>query len=328
MARNATEKPVCLTRNKDMKDLVTKVRQVAQTGCPAVLITGENGTGKEVMARLFHYYGPRRDKPMVTINCGAIPADLAESTFFGHEKGAFTGAHEQRTGCFEQADGGTLFLDEIGEMPKSIQAKLLRVVELGTFRRLGGKEDIQVDISLISATNKILSEQVKSGDFREDLFYRLNVIELHVPPLRERKEDIRLLTRYYKDHFLNLYGKEPRKFSDDCIESLMKHSWPGNVRELKNAVERCVILSEGDIIDRENLPMQICKNGSIHPVNYHSLADKIIQIKFGSSLKQVEQEVINQTLDSVDNNKTEAAKILGFTRKTLRNHLDKHNNEA
>ncbi|MDX1641363.1 MAG: sigma 54-interacting transcriptional regulator [Balneolaceae bacterium] len=212
-------------------------------------------------------------------------------------------------------------------MPRSIQVKLLRIVENGTFRRLGGKEEIQVDISLISATNKILSEQVKSRNFREDLFYRLNVIDLNVPPLRERKEDIQLLANYYKDHFLHFYGKEETEFSDGCLKALMEHNWSGNVRELKNAVEGCVVLSSGGIIERDLLPWQIYKNGNIVPVDYHALADKIIQIKIGSTLEEAGRKVINQTLDSVDKNKTKATKILGFTRKTLRNHLNKHDNE-
>lgn len=327
MVQKKTKKPVCLTQNKGMEELIAKVKQIAKTGCPSVLITGESGTGKEVMARLFHYYGPRRDKPIVTINCGAIPADLAESEFFGHEKGAFTGADEQRAGCFEQADGGTLFLDEIGEMPRSMQVKLLRIVELGTFRRLGGKQEIHVNISLISATNKILSEQVKSGNFREDLFYRINVIELNVPPLRERKGDIQLLANYYKNHFLDLYQKGLMEFSDDCTEALMKHNWSGNVRELKNAIERCVVLTDGEIISPENLPVRIHKCDTIHPEDYHALADKMIQIQLGSTMQEAGQKVITQTLGSVNNNKTEAAKILGFTRKTLLSRLNKHGEE-
>ncbi|WP_138431882.1 sigma-54 factor interaction domain-containing protein [Fodinibius saliphilus] len=183
MTKNNFQIPTLLTCNNEMVELANQVKKVAQTGCTTLLITGKNGTGKEVIARLFHYYGSRKNKPMVTVNCGAIPSELVESELFGHEKGAFTGAHERKKGCFELADGGTLFLDEIGEMPKPMQVKLLRVVELGSFRRVGGKEEVQVDISLVSATNKILSDEVAAGDFREDLFYRLNVIELNVPPV-------------------------------------------------------------------------------------------------------------------------------------------------
>jgi DNA-binding NtrC family response regulator len=323
------QKPVFLTQNSAMKDLVGKIKQVAQTGCTALLITGENGTGKEVVAQLFHYYSKRKHKPMIAVNCGAIPTDLVESELFGHEKGAFTGAHEKKEGCFELADGGTLFLDEIGEMPKSVQVKLLRAVELGSFRRVGGNEEIQVDISLISATNKILIDQVKSGSFREDLFYRINVIELYVPPLRHRKEDISILTNYYKEHFVNLYNCEEMEFSDACIEAFMGHDWPGNVRELKNVVERCVVLSDGGKIDLSSIPPRICKEKDIYPVNLDSSnTNSTIQISIGTSLEEVEQQIIGHTLNSVDNNKTEAAKILGFSRKTLHNKLDKYKNET
>lgn len=323
MAQDKVQKPIFLTCNKEMVELVNQVKKVAQIGCTALLITGENGTGKEVMARLFHYYGPRKDKPMITVNCGAIPSDLVESELFGHEKGAFTGAHERKKGCFELADGGTLFLDEIGEMPKPMQVKLLRVVELGSFRRVGGKEEVQVDISLVSATNKILSDEVASGDFREDLFYRLNVIELNVPPLRQRKEDIPLLVNYYKDHFLKLYGKKDIQFSDECIETLIDHDWPGNVRELKNVIERSVVLlsGEGDI-DLDQLMVTPKKNGYLS--RQGNAVNNIIEILIGTSLEKIEEQVIGQTLNSVDNNKTEAAKILGFSRKTLHNKLDKY----
>lgn len=322
--KKVNEKPVFLTQNAAMKDLVSKIKQVAKTGCSALLITGENGTGKEVVARLFHYYSSRKEEPMVAVNCGAIPSDLVESELFGHEKGAFTGAHAAKEGCFELADGGTLFLDEIGEMPKDVQVKLLRAVELGSFRRVGGKEEIQVDISLISATNKILIDQVKSGSFREDLFYRINVIELYVPPLRHRKGDIPLLVNYYKDYFVNLYSCEEVEFSDDCMDAFMSHDWPGNVRELKNVVERCVVLSEGGEIELSSIPSRIFKEKEIYSSNFDSSHSNVIQIPIGTSLEEVEQKVIGHTLHSVDNNKTEAAKILGFSRKTLHNKLDKY----
>lgn len=283
MTKNNGQKPTLLTCNNEMVELVNQVKKVAQTGCTALLITGENGTGKEVMARFFHYYGSRKDKPMITVNCGAIPSDLVESELFGHEKGAFTGAHERKKGCFELADGGTLFLDEIGEMPKPMQVKLLRVAELGSFRRVGGKEEIEVDISLVSATNKILSDEVAAGDFREDLFYRLNVIELNIPPLRHRKEDIPLLVNYYKDHFLKLYGKEATEFSDECIETLKDHDWPGNVRELKNVIERSVVLlsGKGDI---DQLKITQKKNG--YKNNHGNAGNNFIEILIGTSLEK------------------------------------------
>lgn len=318
-----SKKPVLITQNPIMEELLSKVKLVAKTQA-TLLITGENGTGKEILAKLVHYHSSRQNKPMVNVNCGAIPSELVESELFGHEKGAFTGAHARKEGCFELADGGTLFLDEIGEMPKSIQVKLLRAVELGSFRRVGGKEEIEVDVSLISATNKILIDQVKSGSFREDLFYRLNVIELYVPPLRHRKEDIPLLVDYYTDVFTNRYSIEHIEFSDECMEIFYGYDWPGNVRELKNVVERCVVLSEGEKVDSGSIPSRIHRGENIYPVSSGNPNNNIIQIPIGTSLEEIERRVIDQTLFSVDNNKTEAAKILGFSRKTLHNKLDKY----
>lgn len=318
-----SKKPVLITQNPIMEELISKVKLVAKTKA-TVLITGENGTGKEVLAKLVHYHSSRSSKKMVTVNCGAIPSDLVESELFGHEKGAFTGAHARKEGCFEQAHNSTLFLDEVGEMPKPLQVKLLRAVELGSFRRVGGKQEIEVDVSLISATNKILIDQVKSGSFREDLFYRLNVIELYVPPLRHRKEDISLLVTYYKNHFTNIYNIDSIEFPSECIDMFMSYDWPGNVRELKNVVERCVVLSEDDKLDMNVIPSRIHRGENIYPVCSGSGNNKIIQIPVGTSLEEVERRVIDQTLYSVDNNKTEAAKILGFSRKTLHNKLDKY----
>jgi DNA-binding NtrC family response regulator len=319
-------KPFFITRNRVMMDLLQKIQIVAKTKA-TLLITGENGTGKEVLASLFHYYSSRRNRPMVTINCGAIPSDLVESELFGHEKGAFTGAHTQKPGCFELADRGTLFLDEIGEMPLSAQVKLLRAVELESFRRVGGKSEIKVDVSLVSATNKILSDQVKSGSFREDLFYRLNVIELYIPPLRHRKEDIPLLLDFYGNYYSEFYSVSPIEFDKESFEMLIAYDWPGNVRELKNLVERCVVLSDGSPVAPDSLPSAI--NKSRRQFYFNSDADfaKMIHIPIGTSLEEIEKQVIKQTLDLVDNNKTEAAKLLGFARKTLHNKLDKYKQE-
>lgn len=327
MQQNSAKKPVFLTENPRMEKLVEKIKLIAKTGA-TLLVTGENGTGKEVMAQLFHYYSDRKDEPMVTVNCGAIPSELVESELFGHEKGAFTGAHARKEGCFERANGGTLFLDEIGEMPKAMQVKLLRAVELGSFRRVGGSEEIQVDISLISATNKVLIDEVKAGNFREDLFYRLNVIELYLPPLRHRKEDIPLLASYYKSHFADRYSLNELEFTDECMDILLDYDWPGNVRELKNVVERCVVLSDGDVIDQSSIPSRIYNaNSSRSTVVSGRTNSNVMQVPVGTQLKEVERRVITQTLDSVDNNKTEAAKILGFSRKTLHNKLDKYERE-
>lgn len=322
----ASKKPVLITQNSIMEELLNKIKLVAKTKA-TLLIMGENGTGKEVLAQLVHYYSARRNSSMVTINCGAIPSELVESELFGHEKGAFTGAHARKEGCFELAHGSTLFLDEVGEMPKAIQVKLLRAVELGSFRRVGGKDEIDVDVSLISATNKILMDQVKSGSFREDLYYRLNVIELYVPPLRHRKEDIPLLVNYYKNLFVERYNIEDIEFTDDAMEMFLSYDWPGNVRELKNVVERCVVLSEDEKVDLQAIPARIHRGENIYPVSTGVSQSNIIQIPIGTSLEEIERRVIDQTLFSVDNNKTEAAKILGFSRKTLHNKLDKYEKE-
>ena len=317
------KKPVLITQNPIMEDLVKKIKLVSKTKA-TLLIQGENGTGKEVLAQMLHYHSARSKKQMVTVNCGAIPSELVESELFGHEKGAFTGAHERKEGCFELAHGSTLFLDEVGEMPKSIQVKLLRAVELGTFRRVGGKEEIEVDLSLISATNKILMDHVKSGDFREDLFYRLNVIELYVPPLRHRKGDIPLLVDFYKNEFVERYNMEGIEFTEESIEMFKSYDWPGNVRELKNVVERCVVLSESKEVDMNSIPSRIHRGENIYPVSNGNSDSNILQIPIGTSLDEIERRVIGKTLNSVDNNKTEAAKILGFSRKTLHNKLDKY----
>ncbi len=321
--RSEGQKPVFVTQNALMQELLTKIKLVARTNA-TLLITGENGTGKEVLAQLAHYHSKRRDRPLIAVNCGAIPNELVESELFGHERGAFTGAHARKEGCFELAHQSTLFLDEIGEMPKDMQVKLLRAVELNSFRRVGGKEEVKVDISLISATNKILMNQVKAGSFREDLFYRLNVIELYVPPLRHRKEDIPILVEYYKNHYIEKHGIDDIIFNDSCMDILMSYDWPGNVRELKNVIERCVVLSDGEVVDLDVIPSKVHEEKNIYPVCSGSANHQIIQIPLGMSLKEVERRVIDQTLHSVDNNKTEAAKILGFSRKTLHNKLDKY----
>ncbi len=228
------------------------------------------------------------------------------------------------------ANKGTLFLDEIGEMPLNTQVRLLRAVELGSFRRVGGKDEVKVDVRLISATNKVLSDQVKSGSFREDLYYRLNVIELYIPPLRNRKDDIPALTDYFLNHFTASYDIEKIGIDDECMQLFMDYNWPGNVRELKNVVERAVVFSNGKLITADLMPSQL-KNKVQNteeiqtetPAQVHD-SENVMHISIGSSLEEIERRVIKQTLESVDNNKTEAAKILGFARKTLHNKLDKY----
>lgn len=322
--------PVFITGSPIMTDLIRKIKLVAKTNA-TLLLTGENGTGKEVLARLVHYHSARSKSPFVAVNCGAIPNDLVETELFGYEKGAFTGATNKKPGCFEIADHGILFLDEIGDMPHSAQVKLLRAVELNSFRRVGGKEEIKVDVGLISATNKILIDQVKSGSFREDLFYRLNVIELNIPSLRHRKEDIPLLISYYSDFFYKKYQLEPIEFSQECMDLFMSYDWPGNVRELRNIVERSyVLMGRGGVVEPWILPanvQKIEKGFSKFSISNSAHSNKFIQIPIGMSFKEIEQTVIDKTLNLVNDNKTEAAKILGFSRKTLHNKLDKYTRE-
>jgi DNA-binding NtrC family response regulator len=266
---------------------------------------------------------------MITVNCGAIPSELVESELLGHEKGAFTGADSRKMGCFEMADQGILFLDEIGEMPLSAQVKLLRVVEKGAFRRVGGKEEVNVDVMLTSATNKILSDQVKSGSFREALYYRLNVIELYVPPLRHRKADIPLLVDFFKNQYHDVHGLEEVEFTAETMEILTNYDWPGNVRELKNMVERCMVLLDDEhIITPDMLPVSVSKSEPKITDTLERDSSKYFQIPIGMSLMEIEENAIKQTLRSVGNNKTEAAKLLGCARKTLHNKLDKYDNDV
>jgi len=321
MDRAQESEPILISQNHIMIDLYKKIKLIARTKA-TVLITGENGTGKEVFAELLHYYNTSKNRLMVTVHCGAIPEELVESELLGHEKGAFTGADVQKKGCFELANKGTLFLDEIGEMSLRAQVKLLRAVEHRSFRRVGGKEEVHVDVTLIAATNKVLVDQVKSGSFREDLYYRLNVIELYVPPLRHRKEDIPLLMEFYKNHFCDLYGKQDFTFDDESRMIMMTYDWPGNIRELKNCIERCtVLLEKGDCIRADMLPASIAKSNINHIQSCHRKTNEFLQIPVGTSIDTIERMVIHQTLNSVENNKTKAAKILGLARKTLHNKL-------
>ena len=324
-----------VTQNSQIEDLKQKAKKVARSKVP-VLITGENGTGKEVLAKFIHINSGTKEivenKPFVTLNCGAIPHDLMESELFGYEKGAFTGADSQKKGAFELADGGTLFLDEIGELSPKAQVKLLRAVEYQSFRRLGGQEEIQVDIRIISATNKILHDAIKSGDFRQDLFYRLNVIELYIPPLRHRKDEICLLTEHFIKLFSKKYGIEKIYVEEECLNCFNKYNWPGNIRELRNIIERCVVLSKDGVFDKSLLPPQIatdnCSSSEETNARSESEGKKFLEIEIGTPFDEIEKRVIQQTLSSCNNNKTEAASILGVSRKTLHNKLDKYSHQG
>ncbi|MCF7802562.1 MAG: sigma-54 dependent transcriptional regulator [Candidatus Marinimicrobia bacterium] len=316
--------PEMITKNPKMKDLAEKARLVAESDAP-VLITGESGTGKEVLSHLIHSHSNRSDNDIVAINCGAIPSELVESELFGHEKGAFTGAVEQKQGCFELADGGTLFLDEIGEMSTAVQVKLLRVLEYHSFRRVGGHEEIETDVRIIAATNKDITDALETGEFREDLFYRLNVIELHIPPLRERKEDIHPLAEYFLTQFSDRYKHPTTAISEECLVKLCEYDWPGNVRELRNVIQRMVILSSDRQIESRHLPNQFSGNGNGTRATNGAPENPQIQIELGTSLEDAERKIIRHTLSAVGDNKSEASRILGFTRQTLRNKLQKFN---
>ncbi|NIP29656.1 MAG: response regulator [Candidatus Dadabacteria bacterium] len=284
-----------------------------------VLITGESGTGKELVARAIHYNSTRLDGPFVPVNCGAIPENLLESELFGYVKGAFTGANHDKKGLFEEANGGTLLLDEIGDMHMHLQVKLLRAIETREIRQLGNNESVPIDVRIIAATNKVLEKEVSEGAFREDLFYRLNVINIAIPALRQRKEDIAPLAV----HFLKKYSKDMDKkisgISSEALEVLEKYHFPGNVRELENIIARCVALEPSDVIQKESLPSLVMNNEIIELENTISSGNDLDSI-----LGDLEKQMIENALKASKGNKTEAAKLLGITLRSLRYRLSKH----
>lgn len=278
-----------------------------------VFIVGESGTGKELVARALHMCSRRSARPFLAINCAALPHDILENELFGHERGAFTGALAQKAGCFELASGGTLFLDEIGEMTADTQAKLLRIIEQQAFRRLGGKEEIRVDVRIIAATNRNVERSLEEGTLRPDLYYRLSVVEMVLPPLRNRVEDIPLLVRHFVRQFSHKYGKAVDGVSPACLEVLKGYDWPGNVRELRNAIERAMVICADGSMDSTHLPEKI--QNTRRTVTH-------IRIPIGISVEAAERKLILETLAAVGNNKAKAARILGVSRKTLHNKLN------
>lgn len=275
-----------------------------------ILILGESGVGKELAADAIHALSPRKDKPLVKVHCAALSESLLESELFGHEKGAFTGAHHQKKGRFELADSGDIFLDEIGEINSNIQTKLLRVLQERCFERVGGEQPIHVDIRIIAATNRDLKKEVEKGNFREDLYYRLNVIEIDLPPLRERKIDIPDLALRFLHEFCEENGKKLSGFTSKALHALTNYNWPGNVRQLRNCIESAVVMTKQHIIDISDLPT------SVVPHEENSLT-----LPVGLTLKEMEDRYIQMTLQQANNNKTQAAKILGISRKTLQRKL-------
>jgi two-component system response regulator PilR (NtrC family) len=307
-----------------MRHIYNLIMQVAQTKT-SILITGESGTGKELIARAIHEQSGRSEKPFVVLNCGGIPETLMESELFGHKKGAFTGATQDKKGLFEVADKGTIFLDEIGELTPPVQVKLLRAVQEQVFKPVGGNEDISVDIRIISATNKRLEDEVIAGNFREDLFYRLNVIEIKVPPLRERKSDLRLLAQHFLDKYSQEMGKEIKKLSSYAIDLLNKYDFPGNVRELENLLERSVALSTTNIILPDSLALSIHKRRWIEGVKDRRF--DLDEVRNGVSLdiilEEIERAYLEKALDCTQGKKQEAAELLGISFRTFRYRLQK-----
>src|SRR4051812_12763670 len=297
-----------------MRQIYALIEQVAPSSA-SVLITGESGTGKELVARTIHNLSPRKNSGFVAINCSAIPETLMESELFGHERGAFTGAATRRLGCFEIANGGTLFLDEIAEMPVSLQAKLLRVLEDRKIRRLGATHEVSVDVRVLAATNRDPGEAVNEGSFREDLLYRLNVIAIDLPPLRLRKDDIPLLSQHLVAQLAERHTRPGRFLSADAVEALQSHTWPGNVRELRNVIERAVIICSAETIERHHLaPYPLEQRKQVR-------SEDTVLLPVGTPIDEVERRMILRTLQKTDNNKTRAAELLQISLKTLHNKL-------
>jgi len=301
-----------VSKNEKMQKIFEVIKKVAQYKS-TILISGESGTGKELVARALHYNSDRSQRPFIPVNCGAIPENLLESELFGHVKGAFTDAIRTKKGLFEEADGGTLFLDEIGELPLQLQVKLLRVLQDGEIRRVGESKSIQVDVRIVTATVKDLTKEVNEGRFREDLFYRLNVLPIHIPPLRERKEDVPLLI----DHFISKYSQSMNKnvvgIHPKALDAMMSYHWYGNVRELENTIERAIVLTDGDNIELENLPVEIqdFRNG----IRLAPLAEEEYSIKKASRF--LEMNLIKKALKKTKGNHTQASRLLEISHRAL-----------
>ena len=299
------------TKNPKMVKLIENIKKVAQTDVP-VIIMGESGTGKEHVANILHRFSKRRDQPLIKVNCAAIPDNLLESELFGHEKGAFTDAVYSREGKFELSSGGSIFLDEIGDMSLNTQAKILRVLEEKRFERLGSNRVLTTDTRVISATNKDLGELIKESRFREDLFYRLSVVTIELIPLRERREDIMLLTHHFLSHYGTVYGKKIRTVSEEVKQIFMNHDWPGNVRELMNCVQRAVIFCEEEIIEKDHLSAQ-----------YSSVSADFSMQEFQELYDSLSREMITDALEKTNGNRQKAAGLLKIHRKTLYNRMKK-----
>lgn len=308
-------------QSEEMQKIFEIIKKIAKSDATTIMLQGESGTGKDLVAKVIHYQSRRSDKPFMEINCTALPETLIESELFGHEKGAFTDAKAMKKGLFELADGGTIYLDEIGDMKHSTQAKLLKIIESKMFKRIGGVKDITVDVRIIAATNKNLAEEVKSGNFREDLYYRLKVIPVLIPPLRDRPSDISALAKYFINEFNREFKKNLKGISKETEKYFKEYQWPGNVRELKNIIERAMILeSEEDFILPEHLPMEFTSK-EVAFANVRSIGIKIPP--GGLDIEEVEKELIRQALDITRGNQTKASRLLNITRDALRYRMQK-----
>jgi DNA-binding NtrC family response regulator len=307
-------------RSKAVNDAVEMVKKVASSPATTILLQGESGTGKDLFAKAIHYHSARADHPFLAINCAALPENLVESELFGYEKGAFTDARQQKKGMLELADGGTLLLDEIGEMQMGLQAKLLRVLEEQTFKRVGGISDISVDVRVIASSNRDLKTMVEESKFRQDLFYRLNVITITLPSLRERGDDTKLLARHYIQHYNKKFRKKIEGLTGEGEQLLGEYHWPGNIRELKNLIERAMILEDGPLIDTSALPIEPGQHPTMQSET--SLPDLHIP-EDGTSLEKVEEELVRQALVRARGNQTRAAKLLDISRDALRYKMKK-----
>lgn len=321
----APQRREVIAESKVMRDVLNFTKRVAASEAATILLEGENGTGKDLIAKTLHYESLRRAEPFIAINCAAIPDTLLESELFGYEKGAFTDARAQKRGIFELADKGTLFLDEIGEIPLMLQAKLLRVLEEQSFRRLGGLKDIQLNLRVIAATNRNLREQVAAGAFRQDLFFRLNVIHITIPSVRDRREDIVPLARFFVNHYNAKFKRHIEGLTPDASRMLLEHDWPGNVRELRNAIERAMILEEGRLITAASLPMSISDTQRTVPLPVAVGGAPASIPDSGLSLADHERSLLAQALEKANGNQTQAAKLLHITRDTLRYKMKKFN---
>ncbi|MDH3252317.1 MAG: sigma-54 dependent transcriptional regulator [Ignavibacteria bacterium] len=319
LPKSRASEPILISRSPMMEAIRSRISLVAQSHA-TVLITGETGTGKEVIARLVHHQSNARQNRFIATNCATLPRDVIDNELFGHEREAFTGAASRKPGCFELADGGTLFLDEVAEMHAQSQVKLLRAIETKSFRRLGGSDEIMVDARIIAATNRDISHALSSGELREDLYYRLSVVEIHLPPLRERKEDIPLLAKFFLDLNGIKYGIEPKQLSPDALECLSLYEWPGNIREFKNLMESLTLICPMSVITADRLPARFSPAIA-------TPSGKTITVPVGCTLAEAERLLITSTLERANGNKAQAARILGLSRKSLYDKLAAYRGE-